>query len=86
MGLSNLDKAKVILCPKTPQAAKLANKFIGLMYKAHEALDLIETLVEYPTWEPGTTTPFVNNVEDADFNESDDLSFTSNESYTEAEQ
>ena len=83
MELSNLNKAKVILCPVTPQAAKLANKFIGLMFKAREALDLNEILLEYPTWEPGTTNPFFNDVdEDTDSN---DLSFRSTESYAEAE-
>jgi hypothetical protein len=43
------------------------------MSRAHEILDLNETLLEYPTWEPGTTNPFVNDVEDADSNDSDVL-------------
>ena len=71
--------------PNNPQAAKLANKFIGIMSKAREAIDLNETLHEYPTCEPGSANPFASENFEADLNDSDDLSFVSDESYTDAE-
>ena len=55
------------------------------MSKAREAIDLNETLHEYPTWEPGSANPLASENSEADFNDSDDLSFVSDESYTDSE-
>ena len=52
------------------------------MSEAWEAIDLNETLHEYPTWEPGSANTFASESFEADFNNSDDLSFVSDESYT----
>ena len=37
--LNVIDKVKTILCPATNQAAKLANRFIGTMFKERENID-----------------------------------------------
>jgi hypothetical protein len=89
MMLSDIDQAKTILCPTTPQTAKLANKFMGLMFKARDAIDSNETLLEYPTWHPGSANPFMKTFDENDLDEShnfSDITFASDESFNDAEQ
>ena len=58
--MSELDLVKTMLCPVSPQAAKLADKYIALMFKARDEIDLGATVPDYPTWEPGSANPFLN--------------------------
>ena len=48
------------MCPVTPQAAKLVDKFIGIMSKARTDIDLGTISAEYPTWNPNSENPFTN--------------------------
>ena len=52
---------KTILCPSTPQIARLANKFIGIMFKSRENIDNGTNMLVYPTWDPTQPNPFVSN-------------------------
>ena len=38
------------------------------MSKAREAIDLNESLHEYPTWKPGSAKLFASEIVEADFN------------------
>ena len=63
--LSEENQVKTILCPTSPQAAKLANKFIGIMFRARENIDKGIDLISYPTWEPMQQNPFLSHVFDS---------------------
>ena len=39
LDLNPIDQIKVMLCPTTPQAAKLVNKYISIMFKARKNID-----------------------------------------------
>ena len=56
--LSELDQLKTLLCPTTPQAGKLVNKFIAIMFRARSAIDAGHCYQNYPTWEPNQPNPF----------------------------
>ena len=58
MSLSKENKVKTMLCPTSPQAAKLVNKFIGIMFNARENIDKGENILSYPTWDPNQPKPF----------------------------
>ena len=62
--MSELNLVKTILCPATPQTAKLADKFIGIMFKIRADIDSGAIVTEYPTWEPNTTNPFATFADD----------------------
>ena len=82
MSLSKENKVKTMLFPTSPQAAKLVNKFIGIMFNAWENIDKGENILSYPTWDPNQTKHFLNHPID-DVNDSDlfsDLSFVSTSS------
>ena len=65
--MSELDLVKTMLCPVSPQTAKLADKYIGIMFKARDEIDSDATMTEYPTWEPNSANPFTNyDVENED--------------------
>ena len=57
-----LDLVKTILCPVTPQTAKL---FMGIMFRARD-IDAVKPMVEYPSWESNQPNPFVTSDEDDD--------------------
>ena len=59
--LSTDDKIKTMLCPTSPQSAKLINKFIGIMFNARDTIDKCETLQTYPTWDPSMPNPFIES-------------------------
>ena len=87
LGMSELDQTKTILCPTTTQAAKLADKFVGLMFKAREAFDTNTPLKDYPTWVPGSPNPFMIEF-GRDLDESHnfaDVTFVSDDSLSEVE-
>ena len=78
--MSKEDQIKTMLCPTSPQAAKLVNKFIGIMFKARENIDKGVNILTYPTWDPTQPNPFVEQPHLDDSNHSDqfsDLSFVS---------
>ena len=80
--LSAENQVKTMLCPTSPQAAKLINKFIGIMFNARGNIDKGVNILSYPTWDPSKPNPFLNHPLD-DANESDlfsDLSFVSTSS------
>ena len=82
MGVEN--KIKTMLCPTSPQAAKLINKFIGIMFKARENINNGHNILSYPTWDPTQPNPFIESTLDHS-NCSDqfsDLSFVSVSSTT----
>ena len=80
--LSDIDKIKTILCPVTPQAAKLADKFMGIMFNAREIIDNGGDLQEYPTWAPDTLNPFIEDdqSDDSFFYNAADVTFASDDS------
>ena len=57
--LSKIDILKTLLCPTTPQAGKVTNKFIGIMFRARSDIDSGQSYRNYPTWEPNMTNPFI---------------------------
>ena len=82
--MSKENQIKTMLCPTSPQATKLVNKFIGIMFKARENIDNDVNTFSYPTWDPTQTNPFLEQPLD-DSNHSDqfsDLSFVSMSSVT----
>ena len=64
MSLSKENKVKKMLCPTSPQAAKLVNKFIGIMFNARESIDKGENILSYPNWDPNQPNPFLNHPMD----------------------
>lgn len=48
--MSREDKVKTLLCPASIMAAKLVNKYIGLMFKARDRMDegLDPSLLTFP--------------------------------------
>ena len=62
--LSEENQIKTMLCPSSPQAAKLVNKFIGIMFRARENIDKGINLLLYPTWDPMQANPFISNTLD----------------------
>ena len=56
--LSKIDTLKTLLCPTTPQAGKVVNKFIGIMFRARSDVDSGQGYRNYPTWEPNMANPF----------------------------
>ena len=77
--MSKENQIKTMLCPTSPQATKLVNKFIGIMFKARENIDNEVNIFSYPTWDPTQPNPFLEQPLD-DSNHSDqfsDLSFVS---------
>ena len=80
--LSDIDKIKTILCPVTPQAAKLADKFMGIMFNARDIIDNGGDLQEYPTWAPDTDNPFIEDdqSDDSFFYNAADVTFASDDS------
>ena len=83
--LSDFDKIKTILCPVTPQAAKLANKFMGIMFNARDLIDNGGDLHEYPTWAPDTVNPFLvdDQSDDSFIYNAADVTFASDDSSTD---
>jgi hypothetical protein len=84
MDMSELDLVKTILCPATPQAAKLADKFLGIMFRARTDIDDGNTLPEYPSWEPNQPNPFAtydfqNDKQSHHLDECDATTFSSDE-------
>jgi hypothetical protein len=82
--MSELDLVKTILCPATPQAAKLADKFLGIMFRARTDIDDGNTLPEYPSWEPNQPNPFAtydfqNDEQSHHLDECDATTFSSDE-------
>jgi hypothetical protein len=45
--MDEIDFVKTILCPVTPQAAKLVDKYIGIMFRARDEIDSGFTPIEY---------------------------------------
>ena len=62
--MSETDLVKTILCPVTPQVAKLSDKYIGILSKARGDIDAGNFVLEYPSWEPGQPNPFVEGNDD----------------------
>ena len=56
--LTEIEFVKTILCPVSMQAAKLADKYIGIMFRAREDIDSGIICNEYPTWNPNSANPF----------------------------
>ena len=56
--MQELDLVKTILCPATPQTAKLVGKYMGIMFKARADIDAGKPILEYPSWEPNQSNPF----------------------------
>jgi hypothetical protein len=56
--LTEIEFVKTILCPVTKQAAKLVDKYIGIMFRAREEIDSGIIPNEYPTWSPNSENPF----------------------------
>ena len=82
--MSKENQIKTMLCPTSPQAAKLINKFIGIMFKARENIDNGENILSYPTWDPTKPNPFIDHTLDnsTDSEQFSDLSFVSVSSIT----
>ena len=82
--MSKENQIKTMLCPVSPQAAKLVNKFIGIMFKARENIDNGENILSYPTWDPTQPNPFIDHSLDntTDSEQFSDLSFVSVSSVT----
>ena len=80
--MSDMDKVKTILCPVTPQTAKLIDKFLGIMFRARETIDSGDKPLEYPTWVPNTLNPFVNDDQDNEsfYYNATDVTFASDDS------
>ena len=70
--MNELDQLKFLLCPTTPQAGKLVNKFIGIMFRARSDIDSGKDYRNYPTWEPNLPNPFVIAHDIFDSNADDD--------------
>ena len=64
--MQELDLVKTILCPVTPQTAKLVDKYMGIMFKARADIDAGKPILEYPSWEPNQSNPFATCDEDDD--------------------
>ena len=56
--LTEIEFVKTILCPVTKQAAKLVDKYIGIMFRAREEIDSGIIPNYYPTWSPNSENPF----------------------------
>ena len=66
--MSNADKLKTILCPKSTAAVKIVNKFIRIMFLARDEISEGLNLITYPTM-PANIYPFsdyFDNFSDCD--------------------
>ena len=80
LDLNPIDQIKVMLCPTTPQAAKLVNKYISIMFKARKNIDNGDHILNL------TFPPQVHDYvcPDSSFDESN-LSISSNSSCSMSE-
>ena len=80
--MTELDQLKTLLCPTTPQAGKLVNKFIGIMFRARSDIDSGNAYKNYPTWEPNLPNPFIiaRDIFDSDADDDLENSFVSESS------
>ena len=79
LSLSDIDQAKKSLCPSTPQSAKYANNFFGIMFKAHDAIDNNKSFPNYPTWDLESANPFVENNNKDETQVFSDVTFASDD-------
>ena len=79
--MSSDEKLKTMFCPKSPDATKIINKFIRIMFLARDNLSEGLNLNDYPTM-PVTIYPFEGDYENfSDCDEWEESLIEQNNSY-----